>query len=138
MTEPAGPQLPSEHEPLKDPSDSVTGSKRPRASQGRRGSASIAPPATTGTTAPALPTNVTGVELPLPHERDQGLAQVAGTPDPLMLQAMRDLDAGQVDTDMRAMPGLDAERRNHLVPTVIPQTPSAPQPAPRARTTKRR
>ena len=75
--------------------------------------------------------------MPLPHERDQGLAQVAVTPDPVMLQALHDLDAGQVDTDMRATPGLDAERRNDLVPTVAPQTasdPAAPQlpPAPHA------
>ena len=134
--------FPVEHKPPQDPSDSEAVSKRPKSPRGRTEPATFAPSATADTTPPALPTNVTGIELPLPHERDQGLAQVAVTPDPLMLQAMRDLDAGQVDTDMRAMPGLDAERRNDLVPTVIPQTPSeplpAPQPPPRARTTKRR
>ena len=33
-----------------------------------------------------------------------------------MLQAHRDLEAGLVDTDMRATPGLDAQRRTKLVP----------------------
>lgn len=40
--------------------------------------------------------------------------------DPLslavMAQALHDLAAGQVDTDMRAAPGLDAQRRAELVP----------------------
>jgi hypothetical protein len=33
-----------------------------------------------------------------------------------MQQAKRDIDAGKVDTDMRATPGLDAKRRDELVP----------------------
>jgi hypothetical protein len=33
-----------------------------------------------------------------------------------MKQAKRDIDAGKVDTDMRATPGLDAKRRAELVP----------------------
>jgi hypothetical protein len=33
-----------------------------------------------------------------------------------MQQAKRDIDAGKVDTDMRATPGLDAKRRAELVP----------------------
>lgn len=37
-------------------------------------------------------------------------------PDPVIEQAKRDLDAGLVDTDMRATPGLDAQRREELVP----------------------
>ena len=40
----------------------------------------------------------------------------AAAPDEVMKQAKRDLDAGQVDTDMRATPGLDAKRRSILVP----------------------
>ena len=47
---------------------------------------------------------------------------MATQPDPQIVQAKRDLDAGLVDTDMRATPGLDAERREQLVPT--------PRPAP--------
>jgi hypothetical protein len=33
-----------------------------------------------------------------------------------MVQAKRDIDAGMVDTDMHATPGLDTERRDQLVP----------------------
>ncbi len=40
----------------------------------------------------------------------------AQEPDPVMAQAKKDLDAGMVDTDMRATPGLDAQRRAKLVP----------------------
>jgi hypothetical protein len=40
----------------------------------------------------------------------------ANAPDPVMQQAKRDLDAGLVDTDMRATPGLDAALRAKLVP----------------------
>ncbi|MDP2870621.1 hypothetical protein [Methyloversatilis sp.] len=36
-------------------------------------------------------------------------------PDPVMVQAKRDIDAGMVDTDMHAAPGLDAELRARLV-----------------------
>jgi len=54
--------------------------------------------------------------LKLPHERDGSNDTVADEPDPVMIQAKRDIDAGLVDTDMRATPGLDAERRNELVP----------------------
>lgn len=55
-------------------------------------------------------------DLPLPHERDQSIEATARAPDPKMVQAQRDIDAGLVDTDMRATPGLDAKRRTHLVP----------------------
>lgn len=37
-------------------------------------------------------------------------------PNPIVAQAKRDIDAGQVDTDMRATPGLDAPLRAKLVP----------------------
>jgi hypothetical protein len=50
------------------------------------------------------------VALPLPHERDESAHNVAEKPDPVMVQAHRDLEAGMVDTDMHATPGLDAER----------------------------
>ena len=55
-------------------------------------------------------------DLPLPHERDQSIDATAKAPDPQMVQAQRDIDAGLVDTDMRAPPGLDAKRRARLVP----------------------
>lgn len=54
--------------------------------------------------------------LALPHERDESTDATAEEPDPLMVQAKRDIDAGLVDTDMRATPGLDAKRRAGLVP----------------------
>lgn len=68
------------------------------------------PPRGAGTPGPAS-------GLALPHERDElNHATTAVKPDPAMVQAKRDLDAGMVDTDMRATPGLDSERRNSLVP----------------------
>lgn len=54
--------------------------------------------------------------LPLPHERDESTGATAVEPDPVMVQAKRDIDAGMVDTDMRATPGLDARRRARIVP----------------------
>jgi len=73
----------------------------------------------TGAPRPAapLPARQAGAAdgLALPHERDESTATEGVEADPLMLQAKRDIDAGQVDTDMRATPGLDAERRARLV-----------------------
>ena len=40
-----------------------------------------------------------------------------------MAQAKRDIDAGLVDTDMRATPGLDAALRARLVPGPGGNTP---------------
>ena len=64
-----------------------------------------------------------GVEAPmspaglaLPHERDESTNTTATAPDPKMVQAKRDIDAGLVDTDMHATPGLDAALRERLVP----------------------
>lgn len=54
--------------------------------------------------------------LPLPHERDESPNFAAVAPDPVIVQAKRDIDAGMVDTDMRATPGLDAKLRERLVP----------------------
>ena len=54
--------------------------------------------------------------LPLPHERDESPDPAAVAPDPVIAQAKRDIDAGMVDTDMRATPGLDAKLRARLVP----------------------
>jgi hypothetical protein len=64
-----------------------------------------------GAKPPTLPS-----DLPLPHERDPSVGATADAPDPQMVQAQRDIDAGLVDTDMRATPGLDAKRRARLVP----------------------
>ena len=55
-------------------------------------------------------------DLRLPHERDQSAVDVtAPEPDPVVAQAARDLASGQVDTDLRNQPGLDAERRRDLL-----------------------
>jgi hypothetical protein len=54
--------------------------------------------------------------LAMPHERDESIHTTAIEPDPAMLQAKLDIDAGMVDIDLRATPGLDAERRARLVP----------------------
>ena len=54
--------------------------------------------------------------LALPHERDESTNTTATVPDPRMVQAKRDIEAGLVDTDMRATPGLDAALRERLVP----------------------
>lgn len=61
----------------------------------------------------------------LPHERDQsiggdstgslGTGAAGDRQREVMGQAGKDLRQGQVDTDMRATPGMDAERREHLV-----------------------
>jgi hypothetical protein len=68
--------------------------------------------------APVLPSPSPAAALALPHERDESRAAAAAAvePDVVMVQAKRDLDAGQVDTDMRATPGLDATLRAELVP----------------------
>ena len=64
-----------------------------------------------GVKAPMSPTG-----LALPHERDESTNTTATAPDPKMVQAKRDIDAGMVDTDMHATPGLDAALRERLVP----------------------
>lgn len=74
------------------------------------------------------PATGSGAALPLPHERDEAIGQVAPRPDPVIRQAAKDLAAGQVDTDMRATPGLDADRRGGLVPTSGPVEPPDPRP----------
>lgn len=54
--------------------------------------------------------------LALPHERDESPDSPPAKPDPKMVQAKRDIDAGQVDTDMRATPGQNAKLRERMVP----------------------
>jgi hypothetical protein len=51
----------------------------------------------------------------LPHERDESADAAGDAPRPEIRQAKKDLDAGQVDTDMRATPGLDGPRRRELL-----------------------
>lgn len=61
----------------------------------------------------------------MPHERDESNHPPPAEPDPVMAQAKRDIDAGMVDTDMRATPGLDADLRGHLVPGAGGKPPSS-------------
>jgi hypothetical protein len=51
----------------------------------------------------------------LPHERDPQTADTNPKPDAQVRRAAKDLQQGQVDTDLRATPGLDADRRGALV-----------------------
>ncbi len=53
----------------------------------------------------------------LPHERDQTPESAGDEPRDDMRQAHEDIESGQVDTDMRATPGLDAAQRKKLVKT---------------------
>jgi hypothetical protein len=69
-----------------------------------------------------------GGGLALPHERDEAPQARSGSPDSAVAQAKRDIDAGMVDTDMWATPGLDAELRERLVPG-----PGGKAPAPHRR-----
>lgn len=55
--------------------------------------------------------------LARPHERNESTDASTQDPDPIMAQAKRDIDAGMVDTDMRATPGLDVKLRTRLVPS---------------------
>jgi hypothetical protein len=55
-------------------------------------------------------------DLRLPHERDQSAVDAtAAAPDPVVVQAAKDLAAGQVDTDLRNPGGLDDGRRRKMV-----------------------
>lgn len=84
---------------------------KPRAKRGAKGRAAVDEhPIVPGAAGP-----VTGIRLPLPHERDESTGQVATRPDPVIEQAYKDIEAGLVDTDLRAIPGLDAERRKILL-----------------------
>lgn len=58
---------------------------------------------------------VDGDDLQLPHERDESTSTDGARPRDVMRRAKADLDAGLVDTDMRATPGLDAQRREELL-----------------------
>lgn len=51
----------------------------------------------------------------LPLASDPVDGHIDAQPRPVIEQAKRDLDAGQVDTDLRGTPGLDAERRARLL-----------------------
>jgi hypothetical protein len=90
---------------------------KPSGPKDRDGAAPPSGPTRVGTApvAPGSSPREEGAGLPLPHERDEAANQVSPVPDPRVAQAKRDLDAGQVDTDLRATPGLDADKRADLM-----------------------
>ena len=49
--------------------------------------------------------------LRFPQERNQSAEPVSGSPRPLIEQARKDIEAGQQDTDLRGMPGLEKLER---------------------------
>ena len=71
--------------------------------------------------------------MELPHEREQSTHATNPTPDPAMVQAHKDVEAGQVDTDMRATPGLSAERRKRYVPGAGGEPPAQKDPSPKGK-----
>jgi hypothetical protein len=64
-------------------------------------------------------------DIPRAPKKDESINGAAASPDPMIKLAKRDLDAGLVDTDMRATPGLDAKRRARLVPNAGGKPPKA-------------
>ena len=54
-------------------------------------------------------------ELRLPHERDESADSTSPRIDPRIKQAKKDIDEGQVDTDLREAPGLDAPARKKIM-----------------------
>ena len=92
--------------PLNPRSRPPVGQQRVTPARGRKGN-SAPVPASSATRTPT-PAAALG--------RNPVTPQAAAEPDAVMQQAKRDIDAGLVDTDMRATPGLDAALRNKLVP----------------------
>ena len=81
---------------------------------GRRQPLAVNMPAATVQT--RLQTQDDPPDLRLPHERDQSAVDTTAlAPDPMMVQAAKDLAAGLVDTDLHNLPGLDAERQRTLL-----------------------
>lgn len=66
-------------------------------------------------TAPGSRPPQDGQRLPMPNERDERPGEVNPHPQDVMVQAKKDLDAGLVDTDLRATGGLDDAHRRDLL-----------------------
>lgn len=54
-------------------------------------------------------------DMALPHDRDEKIDSSDRDVKAPMDQAYRDLASGQVDTDLRGTPGIDASRRDELL-----------------------
>ncbi len=86
----------------------------PASGPGRREPLAVNMPAAKVAT-PTLP-DPDEPDLRLPHERDQsGVDVTAAAPDPLVVQAAKDIAAGLVDTDLRNPGGLDDGQRRKLL-----------------------
>lgn len=66
-------------------------------------------------TAPGSRPPQDGQRLPMPNERDERPGEINPDPQDVMVQAKKDLDAGLVDTDLRATGGLDDIHRRELL-----------------------
>lgn len=96
--------------PLNPRSRPPVGQQRVTPARGRKGNSAPVPASSATPTRTPTPTPATVLG------RNPVTPQAAAEPDAVMQQAKRDIDAGLVDTDMRATPGLDAALRNKLVP----------------------
>ncbi len=67
----------------------------------------------------------------LDPQSNQPTLDTAPQPDPVIEQARKDLEKGQVDTDMWATPGLDAQRRERLSGNDPKAEPSAHSASPK-------
>ena len=106
--------MPTRRNPPPPPPPAPPPSVSPASGPGRRGSLQVNMPAGKVNTQPAPGGD--GSELRLPHERDQSAVDsAAATPDPVMVQAAKDLAAGQVDTDLHNPGGLDDVQRRKLL-----------------------
>jgi hypothetical protein len=100
------------------------------------GAASVGkPPLAPGTpdlAGPDAPGGAAGRGLPLPHERDESTGGAPAPTPEVIRQAARDIEAGLVDTDLRATPGLDAPRRDALLGEMADDAPPKPRRAAKA------
>lgn len=105
--------MPTRRNPRKPP-PAPPPATSPASGPGRRGPLQVNMPAAKVTTQPVPEPDTP--DLRLPHERDQSAVDAtAATPDPVMVQAAKDIAAGQVDTDLRNPGGLDDVRRRKLL-----------------------
>ncbi len=99
---------------MKPPPNEPAGAQGPATPRAPRG---VKSPANVGKApiAPDDPQPGAGQDLPMPNERDESIGNTAAHTDPVIEQAQRDIESGQVDTDLRNTPGLDAPRRAELL-----------------------
>lgn len=64
------------------------------------------------------------------YERDQSSDSTAAEPQEVIRQAARDIESGQVDTDLRNTPGIGAERQRELLDREKARTGGDPEKKP--------